>query len=213
MRAASARNRLSNATPLPLPQETAEHDSGLTPIVGANLRRLRVKRGLSLERLARASGVSRAMLGQIELAQSTPTINLLWKVSRALDVTFAALVTAETARTATVLRAKNAKLLTSSDASFTSRPLSPLKGPRNIEFYELRLAPRGAEHAEAHVAGTTENLVVASGAVDIRVGKAKHELRLGDSILFDADVPHSYENPGDSEAVLYLVMTYAERVI
>src|SRR5882672_10095488 len=64
----------------------------LTPIVGANLRRLRVKRGLSLERLAKQSGVSRAMLGQVELGQSTPTINVLWKISLALDVPFSALL-------------------------------------------------------------------------------------------------------------------------
>lgn len=203
---------MSSPTTLPLPSAPTDTDSDLTPIVGANLRRLRVKRGLSLERLARASGVSRAMLGQIELGQSTPTINLLWKISRALEVSFSTLVTASTARTATVLRAKGAKLLTSADGSFTSRALSPFNAPRNIEFYELRLAAKGAEHAEAHAPGTTENLVVARGAVDIRVGKSKHELKQGDSIIFDADVPHSYENPGDEETQMYLVMTYAERV-
>ena len=48
---------------------SADASSDLTPVVGTNLRRLRMKRGLSLERLARASGVSRAMLGQIELGQ------------------------------------------------------------------------------------------------------------------------------------------------
>lgn len=181
-------------------------------MVGANLRRLRVKRGLSLERLARASGVSRAMLGQIELGQSTPTINLLWKISRALEVPFSTLVTDASAREATILRSKNAKLLTSADGSFTSRALSPTDAPRSTEFYELRLAPQGAEHAEAHAPGTTENLVVAYGAVIIRVGKSRHELGAGDAILFDADVGHSYENPGSSEALMYLVMTYAERL-
>ena len=45
------------------------------PVVGANLRRLRVRRGLSLEKLSKLSNVSRAMLGQIELGQSAPTIN------------------------------------------------------------------------------------------------------------------------------------------
>ena len=153
------------------------------------------------------------MLGQIELGQSTPTINLLWKISRALDVTFSTLVTAATARVATVMRAKSAKVLTSADGAFTSRALSPFDTPRNIEFYELRLAGNGSEHAEAHAPGTTENLVVARGAVDIRVGKSKHELKLGDSIIFDADVAHSYENPSEEEALLYLVMTYAERVV
>jgi transcriptional regulator with XRE-family HTH domain len=182
-------------------------------VVGPNLRRLRIKRGLSLERLARASGVSRAMLGQIELGQSIPTINLLWKISRGLEVPFSALVTAATARAATVLRAKGAKLLTSADGSFTSRALVPFNAGRSIEFYELRLAAHGFERAEAHAPGTTENLVVARGAVNIGLGKSRHELKLGDSITFDADVDHSYENPAEDEAVMYLVMTYAERVI
>ena len=43
--------------------------------------------------------------------------------------------------------------------------------------------------------------------------KSKHELKQGDSIIFDADLPHSYENPGEEEALMYLVMTYAERVV
>ena len=47
----------------------------------------------------------------------------------------------------------------------------------------------------------------------VGVGKSRHELKLGDSITFDADVAHSYENPSDEEAVMYLVMTYAERVV
>jgi mannose-6-phosphate isomerase-like protein (cupin superfamily) len=54
----------------------AEEPADLAPVVGANLRRLRTDRGLSLEKLAQLSGVSRAMLGQIELAQSAPTINV-----------------------------------------------------------------------------------------------------------------------------------------
>jgi transcriptional regulator with XRE-family HTH domain len=201
------------STTIPFPSPVPDADSDLTPVVGPNLRRLRVKRGLSLERLARASGVSRAMLGQIELGHSIPTINLLWKISRGLEVPFSALVTAATARAATVLRAKGAKLLTSADGSFTSRALSPFNGPRSIEFYELRLAPQSIERAEAHAPGTTENLVVSQGAVHVGVGKSRHELKLGDSITFDADVAHSYENPSDEEAVMYLVMTYAERVV
>ena len=212
MRAYGSQIRLSSPTTIPFPIRP-DPDSDLTPVVGPNLRRLRVKRGLSLERLARASGVSRAMLGQVELGHSIPTINLLWKISRGLEVPFSALVTAATARAAAVLRAKGAKLLTSADGSFTSRALAPFNGPRSIEFYELRLAAKGLERAEAHAAGTTENLVVARGAVTISVSKSRHELKLGDSITFDADVPHAYENPADEEAVMYLVMTYAERLV
>src|SRR5580658_5363848 len=97
--------------------------SDLTPVVGSNLRRLRTKRGLSLERLSRASGVSRAMLSQIELGRSTPTIKVLWKIARALGVPFSALITDPTDVQPMVLRAGTAKLLTSHDRSFVSRAL------------------------------------------------------------------------------------------
>src|SRR4051812_37078674 len=62
--------------------ETTEESSAQTeaPEVGEQLRRVRSGRGMSLEALARASGVSRAMLSQIELGRSTPTIKVLWKV-------------------------------------------------------------------------------------------------------------------------------------
>jgi len=171
-----------------------------------------VKRGLSLERLARVSGVSRAMLGQIELGQSTPTINLLWKISRALDVPFSTLITDSDLPNATVIHRDGAKLLTSSDGGFTSRALFPSNSARMTEFYELCLAPGAVEHAEAHPTGTTENLVVTRGQVEIRVGKERHLLGDGDAILFEADVPHAYANAGSGDAQLYLVMIYAERL-
>src|SRR5262245_40312410 len=89
----------------------------LTPVVGGNLRRLRSQRGLSLERLSQLSGVSRAMLGQIELGQSAPTINVLWKISSALGVPFSALISSRSQGGVHVLRADQAKLLTSHDGS------------------------------------------------------------------------------------------------
>jgi transcriptional regulator with XRE-family HTH domain len=193
--------------------ETAPGDTAdLAPVVGGNLRRLRTRRGLSLERLAHLSGVSRAMLGQIELGQSAPTINVLWKIARALEVTFSALISARTQAGALVLRASDAKLLTSKDRSFTSRALFPFDEPRRVEFYELRLQAGAVENADAHPPGTAENLVVTAGVVEIDVGGDTHRLEAGDSILFEADTPHAYRNAGRGEAVMYLVMTYAEEI-
>ena len=190
------------------PQASAD----LAPVVGKNLRRLRTERGLSLERLAQASGVSRAMLGQVELGQSAPTINVLWKIARALDVPFSALITTTQTTGVKLLRAEQGKRLLSHDGSFSSRALFPFDEPRRVEFYELALEPGGSEAAEAHAAGTTENLVVSRGAVEIEVGGQTHALGTGDAILFEADAPHVYRNRGSVEAVMYLVMTYAEQV-
>ncbi|MFT3695115.1 MAG: helix-turn-helix domain-containing protein [Kofleriaceae bacterium] len=189
-----------------------EAATDLAPVVGANLRRLRTRRGLSLERLAQISGVSRAMLGQIELGQSAPTINVLWKIARALEVTFSALISARTQSGALVLRASESKILTSKDRSFSSRALFPFDEPRRVEFYELRLSAGSVEDADAHPPGTTENLVVTTGTVEIDVSGDTHKLEGGDSILFEADTPHAYRNVGKTEAVMFLVMTYAEEI-
>ncbi len=191
-------------------QPDAEATQDLAPVVGVNLRRLRMRRGLSLEKLAQKSGVSRAMLGQVELGQSAPTINVLWKIARALDVTFATLIQAREAGGPTVLKKAQAKVLTSHGGQFSSRALFPFDGPRRAEFYELRLAPEAQELADAHAPGTLENLVVAEGQLELVVGRDTHRLDTGDAIVFEADVAHVYTNTGASECVMYLVMTYAE---
>src|ERR1700741_129104 len=94
-------------------RETASNASSpdLVPILGANLRRLRVKRGLSLERLSKLSGVSRAMLSQVELAYSAPTINVIWRIASALGVPFGALLTTQDLHSTQVLRKSQAKTL------------------------------------------------------------------------------------------------------
>ena len=190
---------------------SADASSDLTPIVGRNLRRLRTKRGLSLERLSRASGVSRGMLGQIELGQSTPTINVLWKIARALGVAFSTLISEQGASRPTVLRGATARVLTSHDGAFVSRALFPIDQPRDVEFYELRLAPASVEKAEPHPPGTKENLVVLDGSLGMVVAGTRHSLAAGDAILFDADVPHEYWNDGIGALRMYLVMTYEGR--
>ena len=200
------------------PDEAAAVVSGaesadLAPVVGTNLRRLRGERSLSLEALAKLSGVSRAMLGQIELGHSAPTINVLWKIARALDLPFSSLITTPRgARGTKVLRASRTKRLTSHDGTFSSRALFPYDEPRRVELYELVLRPGCAEHAEAHAPGTRENLVVSKGQVEVRLEGESHLLEEGDSILFEADAAHAYVNATEAETVLYLVMTYADQV-
>jgi transcriptional regulator with XRE-family HTH domain len=197
------------ATPSAPSEATPGRD--LTPLVATNVRRYRGERGWSLQQLADESGVSRAMLGQIELEKSTPTINVLWKIAGAFGLPFSALLGAPEASPIVVLRAEVARHLRSGDGAFSTRALFPADRPRSVEFYELRLAARATEHADAHAPGTCENLVVTSGSLELTVGDERHLLHAGDAIFFRADEPHVYRNPAGREAVCYLVMTYAQR--
>lgn len=189
----------------------AGHDDDLVRLLGSNLRRFRTRRGLSLERLAALSGVSRAMLGQIELGRSTPTINLLWKVVKALQVPFSALMTTGPGASGTlVLRASRSRTLVAEGGGLTSRPLFPPDSQPRAELYELRLTPGTAHSYEPHAPGTVENLVVHQGQVEVTAGDGSHVLAAGDAIVYPADVPHAYRNCGDGDACLYVVVTYDE---
>jgi transcriptional regulator with XRE-family HTH domain len=213
----SATTRKIMLTPKKRLKKREEHTSTDTEArelkrrVGENLEQLRKQRGLSLERLATLAGVSRAMLGQIEAGESAPTIAFLWKVARGLDVRFADLLGDETAGDVVLLPADASKVLRSGDGAFESRALFPFDKHRLAEFYELRLRGGHSERAVPHPKGTYENLVVHSGRLRLTVGEAEPaELRAGDAVFFRADVPHVYENPGTRDALMYLVMTYAE---
>ncbi|AUG02495.1 hydroxyacid dehydrogenase [Pseudomonas sp. 09C 129] len=193
------------------PLETQEEDP-ISERVAQNLQRLRSKRHLSLDALARQCGVSRAMLAQIESGRSVPSIKVLCKIAKGLKVSVAAFLEHRAFEGVAVLPSSRSKRLVSANGAFVSRALFPFDVARQSEFYELRLSPLGEDQSEGHGPGVQENLVVSQGVLEISVNQERYLLSTGDSILFYADQPHRYRNPADSEAVAYLVVTYPERL-
>ena len=60
----------------------------MNQIVAGNIRRLRKEKKLTMEELAKLSGVSKSMLAQIERGDGNPTISTLWKISNGMKVPF-----------------------------------------------------------------------------------------------------------------------------
>ena len=195
--------------------EVAGDDVGAAELgrrVAENLRQRRKARGMSLDDLANASGVSRAALSQIETHKSNPTVGLLWKIAVGLGVPFSELI-GEIKGGISVLRRSDGQVLRSLDGKLESRPLAPAGTSPLVELYELRLSARSTHAAEAHAPGTHELVVVLSGALRMRVNRPgdeseSYDLGAGDSISFPADVPHAYENPGASEARYHNLIIY-----
>ncbi|WP_374992322.1 helix-turn-helix domain-containing protein [Paraburkholderia sp. SARCC-3016] len=192
--------------------ETAAVDTidALEQIVGVNLARLRSERQLSLDALARLSGVSRAMLAQIESARSVPSIKVLSKIAAALKVSVSAFLRRYALHGFEHLPADRAARLLTSNGRFATRALYPDAEPAAAEFHELRIAPLHTEAGTRRAPGTTVNLVVSEGTLEIGVHDRRQLLATGDAIVFDADQPHTLRNPGDTEARAFRVIVNPE---
>jgi transcriptional regulator with XRE-family HTH domain len=175
--------------------------------VADNLRERRRVLNLSLDDLARASGVSRAALSQIETCKTNPSLSVLWKVAVGLQIPFAELI-GERREVVSLLRRNEAEVLRSVDGKFESRPLARAGAGPGVEVYELRLAPHGAHVAEPHAEGTRELIAVLGGALKMTVGPETYLLAVGDSLVFPADQRHVYENPGSAEGRYHNVIVY-----
>jgi transcriptional regulator with XRE-family HTH domain len=192
----------------PLPPGDDVGAADLARRVGTQLREKRKARGLSLDELAVASGVSRAALSQIELYKSNPSLGILWKIAVGLGIPFSELIGGQGQGVSLLLRT-DAQVLRSADGKLESRPLSPAGSNPWVELYELRLAARASHASDPHAGGTREIVVVLSGSLNLRVGQEVYALGPGDSISFRADEAHAYENPGTSEGRYHDLIIYA----
>lgn len=174
-------------------------------IVGTNLRQLRKARGHSLERLAELSGVSRAMLGQIETGKSAPTVSLLWRIADALNVPVKTLLATEREPDVLVLSRTGADLLVARDGGLVTRDLMPI-GQKSLRFLELQFVSGHRAAFPPSPIGTRQSLVVAGGRLSVEIGsEAPVVLEEGDAVVFEASEACAVENLSPSQAIAYLV--------
>lgn len=161
------------------------------------LREARRAKGLSLDAVAKLSGVSRSMVSQIERGESSPTIATLWNLTRALQVDFAGLLEDAPAETGIeVIRAGQTPSIDRRGEGCRILILSPPEDAGNHELYELQFAPGGVLDSRPHKRGAREQLTVIEGRVEIRSGEARQSLGPGDTARYRADVAHGISAQG-----------------
>ncbi|MDO6730662.1 XRE family transcriptional regulator [Marinovum sp. 2_MG-2023] len=181
--------------------ETSDDILALLP---ARLKEARRTQGLSLDAVAKLSGVSRSMVSQIERGESSPTIATLWNLTRALQVDFAGLLEEEVqTNRIEVLRADQIPTIDNMGAGCRIRIFSPPEEAGRNELYELLFDAGGRLDSQAHKRGTVETLSVISGRLEVTSGEAIARLEPGDSARYAADLPHRIRAlDGDAKAFL-----------
>lgn len=190
--------------------ESSESAAETAAEVCRRIRQLRSDRGWSLEQLSDASSVSRSMLSQIERGKANPTLAVALRIAQALGTPLGELVdTASRVPRIEVIRAEDARYHYRSDEDCRIRTLSPLHLEKDVEFYEVRLAPHGELRSAPHFQGTREFLTVGKGKVRVESADAGSQLGQGDCASYRADVPHAIANIGRGDAAVFLVVIYS----
>ena len=174
--------------------------------IGTNLRRIREGSGLSLDKAAEATGVSKSMLGQIERGETSPTITILWKIANGLKVSFTAL-TKEEPRPVSVVREGEISPLRADQGRYSLYTLFPFDPERRFEIYSVKLEPGCIFQAEGHLKGE-EYVIVFRGQLNLTVDGEVFEITKGNGLKFLADKPHTYHNPGDTLTEVSMIIYY-----
>ncbi len=169
---------------------------------------LRKTKNLTLDQLATLSGVSRSMLSQIERGQANPTLAVTFRIAKAFGISIGELVDQPwAASNIEIIHGEDPNNLFRADDECQIRTLSPLHMEKNIEFYELRIAPGASLNSAPHYEGTKELLTVAKGNARVTAGSNNSTLSDGDSAHYRADLAHAIQNTGNDELLCYLVVT------
>ena len=176
--------------------------------IGDRLRFLRTARGLTLDDLAGASGVSRAMISRIERGEASPTAQLLSRLCAALDLTLSAFFAFSGEAGDPLSRRETQVVWRDPETGYQRRAVSAPDTASRVEVIEVQF-PAGARIAyppETAKAGMTQHVWLFSGLLRMTVRDTVHDLRPGDCLYMSITEGHVFENPGDEPAHYAVVL-------
>jgi transcriptional regulator with XRE-family HTH domain len=183
------------------------------PVIGKNILSIRKHLKLTLDVLAEKSGVSKAMLSQIESEKVNPTVATVWKIAQGLGVEINELLKGETVspRRFKVVREDSITRLDTDEPGVHIKVLSPVSMVEDLEMYYVTLRPKGALRSAPHFPNTEEFLTVIKGKVRVGAGDNISDLGPGDFITYHCDVPHFIENKTKAAAEIHMVVRFNKK--
>jgi transcriptional regulator with XRE-family HTH domain len=161
-----------------------------------NLVALRHGRGLTQQAVAKAAGVPRSTIANLESGEGNPSLAVLSKVARALGSPIDELLASPRAK---VRRWPAGEIgVQRKGQNVTIRPLVPEPVPD--EMMDLMdFAPSATLRGTPHLPGTREYFTCLEGRVRIIVSGESHVLEAGDVLAFPGGVAHAYQNLDDAK--------------
>jgi transcriptional regulator with XRE-family HTH domain len=182
----------------------------LNQYLAAALKQQRKHKQWSLDTAANKTGVSKAMLGQIERGESSPTIATLWKIAGGFNTSLSTFLEPELAEQ-TQPEIRSADQLRQQPASddMLVAILFPYDEKYGFEMYELTLLENYQRVSEPHESGVSEHVIVTSGEMEVLANGQWNKLSQGQALRFAGDKPHGYRNLNKQAAVFHCLIHYS----
>ena len=179
--------------------------------IGPRIRALREAMGLSLRDLAERSTVSAPMLSQVERGETSPTLATAQRIAQGLELSLSQLLRLDESDGVTVVRKDQRQPGGARQRGHAYEVLTPPLPGQRAEVSQHTLQPDAATGGPGdppmHEPGSRETAVVTDGTLRLVCDGVAYDLGTGDSVTFDADLAHHFENPGDTEAGFLAVVS------
>jgi transcriptional regulator with XRE-family HTH domain len=174
--------------------------------VGARLRELRLREGLSQRALAKRAGVSNATISMVEANRMSPSVSGLRQILAGIPLSLSEFFAeAKNDAEKIVFRADELKEIAGGPISF--RQVGANLDGRALQMLHERYQP-GAVSGKAMLSHQGEEAgLVIRGRMLLEVAGARYELSAGDAYFFDSRKPHSFKNIGEGELELVSACT------
>ena len=178
------------------------HDLG--DRIGRAMRAQRAALGLSLGDISRASGLSKTILARIESGDGNPSVDTLWRLSKALGLPLGALLAEGETPRVRALPARGGDRLQATSGMDAWLVHSENRALRS-ELFELKL-PKGADQRSGgHLPGTEELIYCVDGRIEAGPFGEEVELGAADAVWFLADVDHHYVGLEESRILCWML--------
>ena len=164
--------------------------------------------GLSLRDLAERTGVSAPMLSQVERGDTSPTLTVAGRIANGLELSLSQLLRLDEGEGVSVVRTSDRRTGGSKAHAYEilTPPLPGQRAEVSVHTLESHGTTGGPGDPPMHEPGSRETAVVVEGTAELFIDGQRHELTQGDSVTFDADLPHHFENNGETDARLIAVV-------
>lgn len=170
--------------------------------IGARLKALRALSGMTLDDLAAASNVSRAMISRIERAEASPTASLLARLCEALGLSLSAFFADDQQASSPLRRHAAQRLWRDPHTGYLRRSVSPEGTPSRVDIVEVEF-PAGARVSfppRPESRAMTQHIWLFEGQLQMTIGETVHLLQPGDCLYMDIGDTFDFHNPGETPA-------------